>query len=99
MKKSINVNKKIWVKRIRPEQNEFDYIYIPKSQYMEVVKSVQLKISQNKPVYLILEKTPFWYSWYKTSKPYFNKWAVIIITLMIGAIITLIAEHFFGKKK
>jgi hypothetical protein len=99
MKKRANTNKTIWVKRIYPEQDIYDYISIPIGRYNEVKKDMQLKISQNKPIYLILEKAPFWYSWYKTSKPYFNKWSVIIITAILSVTITLILTHFFGDKK
>jgi hypothetical protein len=97
MKKTKNLLKKIYVKRIWVNKNEYDYIYIPISQFDEVKKDEKFKLEKNKPLMMILEKAPFWYVWFRYAKENFIKVILFIIGVIVTAIITLLIEHYFKK--
>jgi len=97
MKKTKDLQKKVYVKRIWVNKNEYDYIYIPLSRFEDVKRDEKFKLENNKPVMMILEKAPFWYEWFRYAKTNYKKFILFIIAAILTGLITLLLEHYLKK--
>jgi hypothetical protein len=99
MKQTKNLSRKIWVKRIWVNKNEYSYISIPLEQYLAVKKDEEFKLSSNKPIMMRVEKASIWYRWYRLAKSNYKKGILFLIAAIITALIYLIVEHFLKSPK
>jgi len=95
MRKTKNIQRKILVKRIWIEKEEYDYLNMSIEQYERTLEGLEFNIERNAPAQIRIEKASWLYSIYRTSKPNLTKGILFILGALVGAIITELIHWFF----
>lgn len=95
MRKTKDTNRKIWVKRIWVEKEEYDYLNMSIEQYERTLEGLEFNIKRRAPEQIRIEKASRLYSMYRTSKPNLAKGILFIGGAVVGAIITELIHLFF----
>jgi hypothetical protein len=95
VKQSKNIHKKIYVKRIWVDKNEYDYIYITEDNFLQVVKSQEEKALNGRGNYMLVERAPWFYPSYRYVKANYYK----AIWFLAGALVVALIDFFKSKIK